>query len=83
MSEGAGVVIAGDSEKALIAFKVADTIRKDAAEAIAALKADGIRPVLITGDRLATARYVADAVGIDEIVADALPGDKQAAIIKL
>ncbi len=83
MSEGAGVVIAGDSEKALVAFKVADTIRKDAAEAIAALKADGIRPVLITGDRLATARYVADAVGIDEIVADALPGDKQAAIIKL
>ncbi len=82
-SEGAGIVIAGDGEKALVAFKVADTLRKDAPEAIAALKADGIKPVLITGDRMATARHIAEAVGIDEIVADALPGDKQAAIIRL
>ncbi|MDE5881549.1 MAG: heavy metal translocating P-type ATPase, partial [Muribaculaceae bacterium] len=63
-SEGAGIVLAGDKENALMAFKVADTVRPDAREAIAQLKAEGIRPVLLTGDRLATAQHVARETGI-------------------
>ncbi|MDE6336869.1 MAG: heavy metal translocating P-type ATPase [Muribaculaceae bacterium] len=82
-SEGAGIVLAGDKEKALMAFKVADTVRPDAREAIAQLKAEGIRPVLLTGDRLTTAQHVARETGIEDVVAETLPGDKQNTIINL
>lgn len=82
-SEGAGIVLAGNKEKALMAFKVADTVRPDAREAIAQLKAEGIRPVLLTGDRLATAQHVARETGIKDVVAETLPGDKQNTIIRL
>ncbi len=82
-SEGAGIVLAGNREEALMAFKVADTVRPDAREAIAQLKAEGIRPVLLTGDRLATAQYVARETGIEDVVAETLPGDKQETIIRL
>ena len=82
-SEGAGIVLAGDKEKALMAFKVADTVRPDAGEAIRSLKAMGIMPVLLTGDRLATAQHVARETGIDEVVAETLPQDKQDTIIRL
>ncbi len=82
-AEGAGTVLAGNKEKALIAFKVADTIRPDASETISQLKEMGIQPVLLTGDRMATAQYVARAVGIEDVVAETLPQDKQDTILKL
>ncbi len=55
---------------------VADTVKGDAAEAIAALRALGLDPVLATGDNARAARSVADDVGIDEVVAGMLPADK-------
>ncbi|MDE5881548.1 MAG: HAD-IC family P-type ATPase, partial [Muribaculaceae bacterium] len=44
---------------------------------------EGIRPVLLTGDRLATAQHVARETGIEDVVAETLPGDKQNTIIRL
>ena len=55
---------------------MADTVKPSSAEAVARLKALGLRPVLLTGDNEAAARAVAAAVGIDEVVAGVLPEDK-------
>jgi Cu+-exporting ATPase len=55
---------------------VADTVKPTSAEAIRQLRELGLRPVLLTGDNAATARTVAEAVGIDEVIADVLPAEK-------
>jgi heavy metal translocating P-type ATPase len=55
---------------------VADTIKSTTREAIATLKASGLRIVLVTGDNAATAAAVAKAVGIDDVMAEVLPEDK-------
>jgi heavy metal translocating P-type ATPase len=56
---------------------VADAARPEAAEAIQAIHAMGIRTVLLTGDSRAVARRVAHALGIAEFAAELLPEDKQ------
>jgi len=61
---------------------LADPIKVGAAEVIAALRADGLRTVMLTGDGRVTAQAVGRAVGIDEIVAEVLPTDKAAVIAK-
>ena len=62
------------------ALAVGDTVKPSAATAVAGLRGLGLRPVLLTGDNEATARAVAAAVGIDDVVAGVLPADKAAAI---
>jgi Cu2+-exporting ATPase len=55
---------------------MADAPRDTAAAAVAALHDTGIRVVMLTGDNEATARRIADHLGIDEVIAEVLPGDK-------
>jgi P-type Cu+ transporter len=62
---------------------VADTVKPTSAQAVTALKALGLRPVLLTGDNATTARAVADEVGIDEVIAEVLPADKAEVIRRL
>jgi Cu+-exporting ATPase len=57
---------------------LADAVKPGAAEAVAGLRARGIRVVMVTGDQPAVAERVARAVGIDEVHAAQLPGDKLA-----
>ncbi len=59
---------------------IADTLKADAAEAVSQLRALGIEPVLITGDNWATARAVAANVGIQDVMAQVLPGEKAEAV---
>ncbi|MGE3507005.1 MAG: heavy metal translocating P-type ATPase [Alphaproteobacteria bacterium] len=59
---------------------IADAVKPDARDAIAALKARGITPVMLTGDNERTARSVAAAVGIDEVHAQVVPWDKAARV---
>jgi len=59
---------------ALLAF--GDTIRPEAADAVARLRALGVRSVMVTGDNLDSARAVGNAIGIDDVRAEVLPGDK-------
>jgi len=60
---------------------IADAIKKTTPEAIAALKAAGIRVIILTGDDAKTARTVAASLGLDEVIADVRPADK-AVIVK-
>jgi P-type Cu+ transporter len=63
---------------ALIA--IADALRPTSREAVARLRARGIRVVMLTGDNAATAAAIAAQAGIEEFRAGILPGDKAAAV---
>ena len=62
---------------------LADAPRPTAAAAVAALHDLGVEVVMLTGDNEATARRIADQLGIDTVIADVLPGDKAAQIAEL
>ncbi|MEZ5936344.1 MAG: heavy metal translocating P-type ATPase [Alphaproteobacteria bacterium] len=62
---------------------VADPIKETTAKAIQALRADGLRIVMLTGDNRTTAEAVARKLGIDEIEAEVLPGEKGEIVQKL
>lgn len=82
-AEGAtAVFIAIDGAPAGVAA-IADPIRTSTPAALAALKADGIRVVMLTGDNAATARAVARTLGIADVEADVLPEDKAKVVERL
>ncbi|MEM8954677.1 MAG: copper-translocating P-type ATPase [Verrucomicrobiota bacterium] len=62
---------------------VADPVKESTLEAIAALRGEGMRIVMLTGDNAVTAETVAKRLGIDEVVADVLPEDKAAKVAAL
>ena len=73
---GTTVVYVCVDDEVLGAISVADEVKPSAAPAIAALKAAGLRTVLLTGDNAGAARAVADEVGVDEVIAEVLPDAK-------
>jgi Cu+-exporting ATPase len=76
VSELGGVRVRG-------ALAVADAVKPSAAGAVAELRRLGLRTILLTGDNEATARAVADAAGIDEVISGALPGEKAEFVVQL
>ena len=62
---------------------VADTVRDDSADAIAALRDMGIKTVMLTGDNERCARAVAEVAGVDEVVAGVMPDEKEGVIKRL
>jgi heavy metal translocating P-type ATPase len=65
------------------AIAAADVLREDSAEAVKALHKLGLSVVMLTGDNEATAYTIANKVGIDNVIADVLPGEKAGAIQNL
>jgi Cu+-exporting ATPase len=74
---GGATVVFVAADGALIGLiAVADPVKASAAEAVRALKADGVRLVMLTGDARATAQAVAAALGIEAVEAEVRPEDK-------
>ncbi|MGH8727339.1 MAG: heavy metal translocating P-type ATPase [Burkholderiales bacterium] len=80
-THGQTVMFVAVDGKAYGLIAVADPIKDSAAKAIDALHSEGVRIVMLTGDSEVTAQAVAKKLGIDEVVAGVLPGEK-AAIVK-
>ncbi|MFE6483404.1 heavy metal translocating P-type ATPase [Streptomyces sp. NPDC057757] len=77
-AEGRTAVAVTRDGAAVGVLTVADAVKETSAEAVRALRALGLRPVLLTGDNRAVAESVARAVGIDsaDVIAEVLPEDK-------
>jgi P-type Cu+ transporter len=80
---GATAVLAAWDDEVRAVLVVADTVKPGSADAVAALRALGLTPVLLTGDNRATAEAVAAAVGIDDVIAEVLPEDKAQVVSRL
>ena len=76
---GAQVLLAKDG-KYLGQLMISDTIKDGAKQAVAQMKAQGIRTAMLTGDSQESAQAVAKAVGIEEVKAKLLPQDKVSAL---
>jgi Cu+-exporting ATPase len=81
--EGATAIFAAIDGKLAGAIAIADPVKDSAADALAALKADGIRIVMLTGDNRTTAEAVARKLSISDVEAEVLPDGKSAVIDKL
>ncbi|MGB8079686.1 MAG: heavy metal translocating P-type ATPase, partial [Pseudolabrys sp.] len=82
-SDGATAVFLAVDGKTAGVIAVADPIKQNTPEALRALAADGIRVVMLTGDNRTTAQAAARHLGIAEVEAEVLPGQKSAVVEKL
>ena len=82
--EGAGVMLVAIDSTLAGLIAVADPVRPSARDAIAALRREGLRVVMLTGDNVTTADAVARAVGgLDDVRADLRPEDKARIVAEL
>ncbi|MFH8405855.1 heavy metal translocating P-type ATPase [Streptomyces sp. NPDC018019] len=82
-SDGHTAVLVSVDRTPQAVIAVGDTLRPDCYRAVDHLRRLGLRPVLATGDRAATARAVAGHLGITEVHAEALPEEKAALVTTL
>lgn len=67
-------------DKIIGIIAISDTLREDSRDAIKAIKALGKKTLMLTGDNVNAARFIGDSVGIDDVSAELLPGDKERVI---
>jgi len=82
-AEGHTVVVVGIERRFAGLLAVHDPVKATTPEALALLRADGVRVVMLTGDSLATARAVGARLGIDEIEAEVMPARKREVVQRL
>jgi copper-transporting P-type ATPase V len=82
-AQGRTAVLAGWDGEVRGVLAVADTLKDGAADAVAELHRLGLEVAMITGDNARTAQAIADQVGIDRVLSEVLPEDKQAEIARL
>jgi ATPase, P-type (transporting), HAD superfamily, subfamily IC len=70
------VVLVGREQKIIGLIAIQDVPKPTSKAAIASLKARGLKTVMLTGDNQRVAAAIAEQVGIDQVIADVLPGDK-------
>jgi Cu2+-exporting ATPase len=80
---GAAVLYLVDEDGIQGAFGLADEVRSEARQAVADLQREGVRVVMITGDARQVAEAVGRDLGIDEVMAEVLPEDKDAKVAEL
>ncbi|MFZ3033771.1 MAG: heavy metal translocating P-type ATPase [Parvibaculum sp.] len=81
--DGATAIFAAIDGELAGVFAIADAVKPTTQAAIAALRADGIRIVMLTGDNETTARAIARTLGIDEVEAGVLPDGKARVVADL
>ncbi len=82
-SSGRTVVCAAVDGRAVALIGIADAPRPTSAAAVAALRDVGVGVVMLTGDNEATARRIAEQLGVQTVLAEVLPGDKAGKIAEL
>ena len=82
-AEGRTVVVVGIDGRPAALIGISDAPRPSAKAAVAALRQSGIEVVMLTGDNRATAKRIARELGIAEVIAEVLPGDKAGKIAEL
>jgi Cu+-exporting ATPase len=75
-ADGKTAMLVGRGSQLLGVVAVADTVKPEAAEAVAALKARAVKVVLLSGDNRRTAEAIGRQVGIDHVIAEVMPEDK-------
>ncbi|MDD4147107.1 MAG: heavy metal translocating P-type ATPase, partial [Candidatus Cloacimonetes bacterium] len=79
----AGNIYLATDAKLLARFYVADTIREEARSVVQSLLQKGIKPIMMSGDNLDTARAIAHKCGITDVLANVLPADKAGKVKEL
>jgi Cu2+-exporting ATPase len=79
----ASVLLVLSYQKVVGALALEDEVRAESVEAIRQLHDMGVRVVMLTGDARQVAEAVAEDVGLDEVIAEVLPEDKDAAVTQL
>jgi P-type Cu2+ transporter len=82
-SGGRTVVMAAADGRPLGLFAIADAPRETSFSAVQALHDANVQVVMLTGDNRATAERIAGELGIDQVIAEVLPGDKAAKVAEL
>jgi Cu+-exporting ATPase len=82
-TEGASVMGLAVNGQLAGLLVVSDPVKASTAEALAALKASGLRVIMAIGDGQTTAQAIATRLGIDEVHGGVMPGDKLALVTKL
>ena len=80
---GSTVVYLIDGDRALALFALADVVRPESSEAVELLRRKGVRVAMLTGDSQEVADHVAKQLGIDEVFAEVLPGQKADVVARL
>lgn len=80
---GSSVIAVAKDGRAIGCIALADGVKQNAEEAVKALKEDGIKTVMLTGDNAKAAAYIAAQVGIDEVISEVLPEGKAGEIKRL
>jgi Cu+-exporting ATPase len=82
-NQGATVVYFASENKLNALFAIADEMRDETPEVVASLKAQGLTPIMLTGDNEANAKVVAAQAGIDTVIAGVLPDRKAEEVARL
>ncbi|WP_114970725.1 heavy metal translocating P-type ATPase [Rhodoferax ferrireducens] len=75
-ADGKTAMLLASGARLVAVIAVADTVKPEAKEAVAALRAEKIQVVMLTGDNQRTAAAIGRLLGIDRVIADVLPSDK-------
>jgi Cu+-exporting ATPase len=82
-AEGRTAIAASWDGAAQALFVVADSVKPSSKEAVRRLRELGLRTILLTGDNEATARAVAERIGVDDVIAGVLPAGKAELVRRL
>jgi len=82
-ARGASVLWVIRDGRVIGAIALEDEVRRESAEAVRSLQNDGVRVAMVTGDAREVAEAVAADLGVDEVMAEVLPQEKDAAVVRL